>query len=74
MSHPDCKPDRHVSIEGGNLHYSFRAILGMELEGGNEDRQKVLAYLSALQAEFVVGRFRYLPRVKFQQAGRINIH
>ena len=74
MSRPGCKPDRHLSSEGGNHHYSFCVILGMESEGGNENRQKVLAYFSALQAEFVVGRFRYLPRVKFQQAGRIKLH
>lgn len=29
---------------------------------------------SALQVVFEVGRFRYLPRVKFQQAARINLH
>lgn len=46
----------------------------MESEGGDEKRQRVLALSSALQVEFEVGRFRYLPRVKFQLAARINLH
>lgn len=45
----------------------------MESEGGNENRQKRLAY-RLLQAEFVVSRSRYLPRVKFQQAGRVKLY
>lgn len=49
------KPGREGWSEGGNPHYSFPAILGMESEGGDEKRQRVLALSSALQVEFEVG-------------------